>query len=66
VRRDQVTRFDEVSAAGGALGCMRGREFLFSVLNLLDRARLAGIHDSPDQVEYWPGDHPPFILDPKE
>lgn len=66
VRRDQVARFDEVSAAGGALGCMRGREFLFSVLNLLDRARLAGIHDSPDPVEYWPGDHPPFILDPKE
>ncbi|EGB16532.1 phosphonopyruvate decarboxylase-related protein [Pseudodesulfovibrio mercurii] len=66
VRRDAVTAFDEISVAGGALGCMRGREFLFSVLNYLDRARLVGIHDTPDPVEYWPGDHPPFILDPQE
>ncbi|OIQ51153.1 2,3-bisphosphoglycerate-independent phosphoglycerate mutase [Pseudodesulfovibrio hydrargyri] len=66
VRRDAVAAFDEVAVAGGALGCMRGREFLFTVLNYLDRARLAGIHDSPDPVEYWPGDHPPFILDPQE
>jgi 2,3-bisphosphoglycerate-independent phosphoglycerate mutase len=66
VRRDRVAAFDEVSVAGGALGCMRGREFLFTVLNYLDRARLAGIHDSPEPVEYWPGDHPPFILDPQE
>ncbi|MEZ7195765.1 alkaline phosphatase family protein [Pseudodesulfovibrio karagichevae] len=64
VRRDRVAAFDEVAVAGGALGCMRGREFLFTVLNYLDRARLAGIHDSPYPVEYWPGDHPPFILDP--
>ena len=66
VRRDRTKAFDEVSVAGGALGCMRGREFLFTVLNYLDRARLAGIHDSPLPVEYWPGDHPPFILDPQE
>ncbi|XXJ19073.1 alkaline phosphatase family protein [Desulfovibrio caledoniensis] len=66
VRRDRVAAFDEVSVAGGALGCMRGREFLFTVLNYLDRARLDGIHDSPFPVEYWPSDHPPFILDPQE
>ena len=66
VRRDGVTAFDEVAVAGGALGCMRGREFLFTVLNYLDRARLAGIHDTPGPVEYWPGDHPPFILDSQE
>jgi 2,3-bisphosphoglycerate-independent phosphoglycerate mutase len=66
VRRDATAAFDEVSVAGGALGCMRGREFLFTVLNYLDRARLVGIHDTPDPVEYWPGDHPPFILDPQE
>jgi 2,3-bisphosphoglycerate-independent phosphoglycerate mutase len=66
VRRDAVAAFDEVAVAGGALGCMRGREFLFTVLNYLDRARLAGIHDTPDPVEYWPGDHPPFTLDPQE
>ncbi|WP_319582152.1 alkaline phosphatase family protein [uncultured Pseudodesulfovibrio sp.] len=66
VRRDRVDAFDEVSVAGGALGCMRGREFLFTVLNHLDRARLIGIRDTPLPVEYWPGDHPPFILDPQE
>jgi len=66
VRRDGVAAFDEIAVAGGALGCMRGREFLFTVLNYLDRARLAGIHDTPAPVEYWPGDHPPFILDPQE
>ncbi|WP_272700520.1 alkaline phosphatase family protein [Desulfovibrio sp. Fe33] len=66
VRRDATSAFDEIAVAGGALGCMRGREFLFTVLNHLDRARLAGIHDTPDPVEYWPGDHPPFTLDPQE
>jgi 2,3-bisphosphoglycerate-independent phosphoglycerate mutase len=66
VRRDAVTVFDEVAVAPGALGCMRGREFLFTVLNYIDRARLVGIHDSPDPVEYWPGDHPPFTLDTQE
>jgi len=66
VRRDQTAAFDEVAVAGGALGCMRGREFLFTVLNYLDRARLVGIRDTPNPVEYWPGDHPPFILDPQE
>ncbi|RWU06967.1 2,3-bisphosphoglycerate-independent phosphoglycerate mutase [Pseudodesulfovibrio sp. S3] len=65
VRRDTVTSFDEISVACGCLGAMRGPELLFTILNYLDRARLVGIHDSPDPVEYWPGDHEPFILDPK-
>ena len=64
VRRDPVDSFDEISVAGGCLGCMRGRELLLTILNHLDKARMEGIHDSPDPVEYWPGDHPPFTFDP--
>ena len=65
VRRDRVTTFDEISVAGGCLGAMRGREMIFTILNYLDRARLQGIHDSPYPVEYWPGNHEPFTLDPE-
>ncbi|MBG0790838.1 MAG: 2,3-bisphosphoglycerate-independent phosphoglycerate mutase [Desulfovibrionaceae bacterium] len=64
VRRDRVDAFDEISAAGGCLGCMRGRELLLTILNHLDKARLEGIRDCPAPVEYWPGDHLPFTLDP--
>jgi 2,3-bisphosphoglycerate-independent phosphoglycerate mutase len=62
VRRDTITAFDEVSAAGGALGCVRGRELMALVLNYLDRAKLQGIMDSPHDREYWPGDYRPFRL----
>lgn len=65
VRRDAVAAFDEVGVAGGCLGCMRGRDLLLTILNHLDKARLEGIRDSPDPVEYWPGDHLPFTLDPE-
>lgn len=63
VRRDAVTAFDEVSVAGGALGCVRGREFMALVLDALDRSRLQGIMDSPHARDYWPGDYRPFRLD---
>lgn len=62
VRRDAIMAFDEVSAAGGALGCVRGRELMALVLNYLDRAKLQGIMDSPHDREYWPGDYRPFRL----
>jgi 2,3-bisphosphoglycerate-independent phosphoglycerate mutase len=62
VRRDGVTRFDEISAATGALGCVRGREFMYLVLNYLDRAKLAGLMDAPVDQIFWPGDYEPFRL----
>ncbi len=62
VRRDAVTAFDEVSAAVGALGCVRGRELMALVLDALDRSRLQGIMDSPHGRDYWPGDYRPFRL----
>lgn len=63
VRRDNVEQFDEVSVCSGALSCLRGPEVMHMILNYLDRARLRGIHDTPNPVEYWPGDYDPFILD---
>ncbi|MDO3379140.1 alkaline phosphatase family protein [Geoalkalibacter halelectricus] len=62
VRRDAVNRFDEISVASGALGCVRGTEFMNLVLNYLDRARLVGTRDAPADCGYWPGDYEPFRL----
>lgn len=60
VRRDEVRRFDEVSAAAGALGSVRGKELMYLVLNHLDRAKLRGLMDSPLDRPFWPGDCEPF------
>lgn len=64
VRRDRVQAFDEISAAGGALGPVRGRELIYLILNHLDRAKLQGLMDSPVDQPYWPGLSVPFRLDP--
>lgn len=64
VRVDGVDRFDEVSAASGALGTVRGREFMFLVLNYLDKAKLGGIRDTPLDQAFWPGNYKPFVPDP--
>ena len=60
LRRDRIKKFDEVSAAGGALGCVRGRELMYLILNHLDRMKLQGIMDTPVDQIYWPGRFKPF------
>ena len=40
VRRDAVDSFDEVRAAGGCLGLLRGRELILTILNYADRSAL--------------------------
>jgi len=68
VRRDAVSRFDEVSVAPGGLGLMRGPELMLMILNYLDKARLLGLRDcpeSPDDIPAWPGPYEPFSLDRK-
>ncbi|WP_245590028.1 alkaline phosphatase family protein [Desulfonatronum lacustre] len=60
VRRDVVTRFDEIHAAQGCLGCVRGTELLRLILNHLDMARLEGVRDTPEDCLYWPGDYQPL------
>jgi 2,3-bisphosphoglycerate-independent phosphoglycerate mutase len=62
VRRDAVQQYDEVSAAGGALGFVRGKELMYLLLNHLDRAKLQGIMDTTVDQPYWPGRYKPFRL----
>lgn len=62
VRRDKVSAFDEVEAATGCLGCVRGVELMRLILNHLDMARLEGIRDTPEDGLFWPGGFKPFAL----
>lgn len=55
VRRDRVAVYDEIEAGSGSLGLMRGPELMRMVLNLMDRARMRGIQNSPQDLLYWPG-----------
>jgi 2,3-bisphosphoglycerate-independent phosphoglycerate mutase len=61
-RRDSVTRFEETACAAGCLGLIRGQEFMYTVLNMLDRAKLAGVMDTPRDQPFWPGKRKPFNL----
>ena len=63
VRRDRVRQFDEISAASGALGSLRGKELIYMVLNHLDRSKLHGIMDTPVDQPYWPGKYNSFKLE---
>lgn len=62
VRRDAVASFDEVSAAGGALGHPRGTELMRLLINAMDRARLEGIRETPAVRDFWPAPCRPFRL----
>ena len=62
VRRDRVSRFDEVGTASGCLGLLRGRELMQMALNFADRSALA-THQLGDKVRsFIPEAYPPFIL----
>ena len=63
IRRDRVKSFDEVHCAGGALGQLQGQDFMYCVLNWLDRAKLQGLMDTPADQPYWPGNRKPFRID---
>jgi len=60
VRRDGVSAFDEVSAAGGCLGFLRGKELLLTLLNCADRATLIGHQLGPNKRPYVPEDYEVF------
>ncbi|MBW1964768.1 MAG: 2,3-bisphosphoglycerate-independent phosphoglycerate mutase [Deltaproteobacteria bacterium] len=62
VRRDDVERFDEIRCASGALGFVTGDDFMPLVLNFLDRTKLRGLMDTPEDQPYWPGLRKPFSL----
>lgn len=54
-RNDEVRKFDEVSCAAGGLGLVKGTELMYLVLNFLDRGKLWGLMDSPDDQPFTPG-----------
>jgi 2,3-bisphosphoglycerate-independent phosphoglycerate mutase len=57
-----VFLFEEAECASGCLGLIRGEEFMYIILNLLDRAKLTGVMDTPRDQPYWPGEYTPFSL----
>ncbi|MDA3832789.1 MAG: alkaline phosphatase family protein [Spirochaetales bacterium] len=60
IRRDRVKTFNEISAASGCLGLLRGRELMQMALNFADRSVLA-THQLGDKVRaFIPDDYPPF------
>jgi 2,3-bisphosphoglycerate-independent phosphoglycerate mutase len=63
IPRDSVERFDEVSAAAGALGQVRGKELMYLILNHTDRIKLTGIMDTPSDQAFWPGDYEPMRVE---
>jgi len=62
VRRDRVEAFDEISAAEGCLGLIRGRELMCMILNYSDRAVLFGHQMGGSKRPYFPVSYAPFKL----
>lgn len=62
VRRDDVVSFDEVSAARGCLGFLRGRELMLTILNHVDRSCLLGHQLGSRKRPYVPSTYEPFKL----
>ena len=62
VRRDDVVSFDEVSAARGCLGSLRGQELMLTMLNYADRSCLLGHQLGSRKRPYAPSTYEPFKL----
>jgi 2,3-bisphosphoglycerate-independent phosphoglycerate mutase len=62
VRRDKVQHFNEIDCAQGSLGLMRGIEFMYTVLNHLDRSNLVRIRHNPEDKFVSAGEYEPFLL----
>ena len=59
VRRDNVQKFDEIEAAGGCLGMLRGREMMAMLLNYANRStlyshRLGNVERFSVSLDYQP------------
>jgi 2,3-bisphosphoglycerate-independent phosphoglycerate mutase len=55
VWRDGVAEFSEAAAGAGSLGLLRGPELMQTILSGLDRAKLQGLRDHPQDLPYHPG-----------
>lgn len=63
VRRDGVKSFDEISAAPGCLGLLRGRELMLVLLNYADRSVLIGHRLGSIERPSVPEDYEAFRLE---
>ena len=63
VRRDRVDAFDEIRAASGCLGLLRGKELMQILLNCANRSALFGHHLTPKETHYFPRNYTPFTLE---
>jgi 2,3-bisphosphoglycerate-independent phosphoglycerate mutase len=63
IRRDGVEKFDEVSCACGGLSLVKGKELIYLILNFLDRGKLWGLMDSPDDQPFTPGAYTALKVD---
>jgi 2,3-bisphosphoglycerate-independent phosphoglycerate mutase len=59
-RRDAVDQFDEICAAAGGLGILRGRELMLMMLNNMDRSVLVGHQLGSEFRPYYGGNYPVF------
>jgi len=60
VRRDAVSKYDEVNCSRGCLGFLRREELMYMILNYSDRSSLLGHCIGPVQRPYVPFDYDPF------
>lgn len=61
VRRDDVCSFDEISAAKGCLGTLRGQELMLMLLNYSDRANFFGHQLGEKHSLCIPTSYEPFV-----
>jgi 2,3-bisphosphoglycerate-independent phosphoglycerate mutase len=64
VRRDKIAAFDEISAAAGCLGLLRGKELMLMIINYSNRSTLLGHRLGSSGKPYIPNSYPPFKLTP--
>lgn len=65
VRRDGVMAFDEIAAATGCLGLLRGEELMLMILNYSGRAMLVGHRLGDIERRYVPKFYKPFQMRPQ-
>lgn len=62
IRKDPVDRFDEIAAASGSLGFLRGDELMHMILNCSDRSILDGLRLGADRRPYLDAPYPVFMI----
>jgi 2,3-bisphosphoglycerate-independent phosphoglycerate mutase len=62
VRRDDVTAYDEINAAAGCLGLLRGEELMLMILNYVNRSTLMGHRLGAVERRYVPEGYRPFRM----